>query len=614
MIDLGIQRIEGETAVDAPIDATTSTITLDTTGWTVGAENFPLLVNVGGEIVQANGASEIGGKIVLSGCVRSINSVRKSHTGGTPVRMANGFRLGLTSALQTLSPLAPPPGPAGVNFWTVYDVDPSTSPVRFLAAIGHPTPGTPITRAQLDGILDTWVAGTGGTTHIVTSGATWTTAMANVVPGDLVRVTVDPGVILEARGNKYGISGANMTASPSGGTTSLPIIITCADGVFIDPANTSNNNPALAVNNVSHVWPIGVNVTGSQFGIRFQNTDGTASAPVYTAFCNITTTGHAGLIFGGWFQAITTSGGTPPAGAGNEWGFSSYIVAEANTVTDPGEIADQFGECVYLGRGSSDDGYKARAHHIWVRYNTLVGCTADYVDIKPGCHHIYSYGNLEYGGGFNSGAANQVLYAYAGVATRPAWYDFDPEIYILFNRIYDGNLTKTVTGSSNYVCQTSFAGVRFAFNECWGFSGDGVGVRLRTEIAKADSRSSDLEQWVIVNNLMWVGDGLANVGDNAFSAFDSAWIDARNNLGATTTTNVEATATASDFVGNIPTPGVADPADSGDGAGSSFDMAPASSLVGSGASVADLDLYVNDRDISQRAVPSTPNPGPFQPI
>lgn len=509
----------------------------------------------------------------------------------------------------------PPGGGAGlVNFWNVYDVDPSSSPVRFLSAIGHSTPGTPITRAELDGILDTWVAGTGGTTHNVTSLATWNTAMANVVPGDLVRVTSDPGAILQARGDKYSISGANMTSSPSGGTASLPIILTCANGVTVDPGNLSNNNPALAVNNVDHVWPIGFNVTGSQFGIRFQNVDGTPTAPVYVAWCDINATGHAGLTFAGWFQAITDSGGTPPAGAGNEWGFSSYIVAEANTVTDPGELADQFGECVYLGRGSSDDGYKARAHHIWVRYNELVGCTADYVDTKPGCHHIYIQGNLMYGGGFNSGSAMQTLYAYSAVATRPAWYDFDPEVFIIFNRIYDGNLTKVIGGSSNYVCQASFAGIRMAFNECWGFSSGGVGIRLRTEIAKTESRSSDNEQWIIVNNLFWLGQGLANVGDNAFSPFDSGWIDSRNNLGETSTTDVEFNGSGSDFVGTVPALSTADPADdNSQGPGSAFDMDSGSSLVMTGTSIAALDLYVNGLDISQRVVPGSPNPGPFQP-
>ena len=105
----------------------------------------------------------------------------------------------------------------------------------------------------------------------------------------------------------------------------------------------------------------------------------------------------------------------------------------------------------------------------------------------------------------------------------------------------------------------------------------------------------------------------ANVGDNTFSPFDSSWIDSRNNLGYTLTTNVEFTATASDFEGAIPPLADADDADAGDGPGSAFDMTSTSSLVGAGSSVADLDLYINNRDISQRTVPSTPNPGSFQP-
>jgi hypothetical protein len=49
------------------------------------------------------------------------------------------------------------------------------------------------------------------------------------------------------------------------------------------------------------------------------------------------------------------------------------------------------------------------------------------------------------------------------------------------------------------------------------------------------------------------------------------------------------------------------------GPGSAFDLDPTSPLVGSGSTIADLDLYI-DADISRRPIPvATPNPGPFQP-
>lgn len=507
-------------------------------------------------------------------------------------------------------------GASGVDFWNVYDVDNSIdSPTRTTTALGY-TGAFPITRSQLDGILDTWVAGTGGTTRNVANTTDWTNAMAAAVPGDLIRITTTITSPLTCRGNKYSLPGHNLTASPAGGTTSLPIIITCADGVYIDPNNQSNNTAALDISACSHVWAIGVNVKRSQFGLRCMLVDGTLAAPVRIAWCDIRDMGHSGLIMQGWFQLIATSGGTPPAGTENTWGYSSYILAEANTVDSMGNIASQFGECVYMGNGSNH--YMARAHHIWLRYNTLRLSRADYVDIKPGCHQIYVYGNIMKEGGFNLGAAIQILYLDAGAPARPAWYDFDPEVFILYNRIYDGNITNVIAGSSNYAMQASIAGVRVAFNLIWGFSGGGIGLHLRSEVAASNSRTTGgSEKWWVVNNLMWTTNGLVNGGAPAASpvAFNSGWIDSRNNLGFTTTTGVQFVATSSDFTnpGTIPAVGAVTTADwNSYGPGSAFDMAAGSSLVGDGTGISDLDLYINDLDISQRAVPaSAPNPGAY---
>lgn len=544
----------------------------------------------------------------------AVHNVTTEQTGSVlPLSMQHD-RLALRATLDVDSVA----GSAGVDFWSVYDVDNSVdSPTRTLGALGY-TGATPISRSQLDGILDTWVAGTGGTTRNVANTTDWTNAMAAAVPGDLIRITATITSPITARGNKYSLAGSNMTASPTGGTTSLPIVITCADGVYIDPNNQSNNTGALDLTNTNHVWAIGVNIKRSQFGLRCINLDGTLAAPCRIAWCDIRDIGHSGLIMQGWFQTIAASGGTPPAGTENERGFSSYILAEANTVDNCGVIASQFGECVYMGNGTFH--YMARAHHIWLRYNTLRHSRADYVDIKPGCHQVYVYGNLMYEGAFNLGAGIQILYLDAGAPARPAWYDFDPEIFILFNRLYDGNITNAVGGSSNYAMQASIAGVRVAFNIIWGFSGGGVALHLRSEVAASNSRTtSGSEKWWVVNNLMWTTNGLLNGGAPAASpvAFSGTWIDSRNNLGFTTTTGVQFVATSSDFAnpGTIPAVGAVTTADwSSYGPGSAFDMASGSSLVGDGTGVSDIELYINDLDISQRPVSaSTPNPGAYQP-
>lgn len=495
------------------------------------------------------------------------------------------------------------------------DVSPDADAIRGRAGLSY-APG-PITRAQLDDILDDWVAGTGGTTRNVTSEPEWTTAMANMVPGDLTRVTV--GLTLTAdlvcRGNKYGLSGSNLTATPAGGTEDLPMILTCADGVTVDRDSQTGNALALTIRNVDHVWAVGFNVTNGHFGFNCRNLDGTSTSPVRIAYCDVTDMGDSGITLQGWFQAIASSGGTPPAGAGNEWGYSSYVVIEKCRVEAMGRQNVQFGESIYLGQGSSTDNHLGRADHIWVRFNELIECTADFLDVKRGSHHVYYYGNRMTKGAFNAGSGMQILYASDSTA-RPSYYDFDPEIYILFNRIDDGNLTNPVGGSSNYMAQASYAGIRFAFNMGWGFSSGGVGLRLRTGAALGESQSSDGEVWTVVNNLFWLSDGLANVGDNTFTPFNSAWIDARNNLGATSTTNVEDTATTSDFQNPpaIPAVGATGDADwNGYGPGAAFDIEPMSSLVGAGTDITDLDLYINDQDIFKRTVPNPPTPGPFQP-
>jgi hypothetical protein len=487
-------------------------------------------------------------------------------------------------------------------------------PVGTLKALGYLGTG-PITRADLDGILDAWVASHGGTIRNVTdSGASLTAALSAAVPGDLIRFVNTITSQMIGRANRNTVPGANMT----NGTAGLPIIFTSADGVRINVADITNFEGALNVYHASHIWAVGVNTTGSTFGIRFMNCAGTAANPIRIAFCDVLETGDAGIVGQGWYQLLATSGGTPSGSAGDEWGFTDYLVIEENTVTRPGRRDPFIGECCYLGTGS-DPGWAARAQNVWIRYNRFRECTSDYTDVKPGCHHVYIHDNEESGGAFNTGAANQSLYVGSGFSARPAWYNIDPQIWYVGNRSWDGNLTHPQTNSSNYFVQASLAGVRVAFNIAWGFGGGGLGVHLRSERLAAESRVGT-EKWWVWNNLFWLGVGVYNggagVGGAWTGAFDAAWLDARNNIGSSTTSGVQFVATADSFVAPSRIPAVGSiSADAVFGAlapGSAFDLADTSGLVGAGVSVADLDSYIG-ADIASRAIPSTPNPGPYQP-
>lgn len=507
----------------------------------------------------------------------------------------------LPEGQSTVSGGGTPPATHTVAFRSIVDPAVKTPAVTPSAtAIEHASGGT-------------IYAGGSGTTHTITTAAQWTTAVAAAAPGDILDITAPITTPLTYRGNKYGLSGG----SAASGTAGNPIVIRCSGSGAINVASLTNSTAALNVTNCDHVWAVGVVTTGSQFGVFYRNVEGTTGDPIRVAHCNISGAGHSTLSIAGWWQLITSSGGTPPAGSGNEWGYSKHFVIEDNVIASPGQSSAQFGECVYLGHGGAP-GWISRAENVTVRHNALSDCGADYIDIKPGCSTIRILDNTMTQGHFVYGAAIQTLYVNAATAARPAWYDIDPDIVIEGNRIWDGNITNYDAASSNYVVQASLAGVTFANNICWGFPNGGIGFRLRSERAASESQSSAGEKWVIVNNLFWMDNGLANAGAplSSPSPFNSAWIDSRNNIGPTGATGVQATATSADFIDSAAIPTVdtidADAEWVTYGQGSAFDLDLASTLIGTGVSISDITLLLSE-DVSQRAIPaSSPDPGPFQ--
>ena len=534
----------------------------------------------------------------------------------------------LTSPASPWTTVTGPADPHSVSFRSQQSLAYSGSPPHVLTALGY-TSTTPITRsADLDGILDDWVAGTGGTTHNVTSVATWTTACAAAVPGDLVRVTTgfDPGGALEIRGTRFGISavGSNgrLTASPAGGSEGLPIIFTCADGVFIDDNNTSSNVGVVDPRNCQHVWLVGFNVRDGQFGIRCQNWGGSDGFPAYVAYCRAENIGDAAIIGQGWFQAIADSGGTPPAGTGNEHGYSTHFVFESNEVDGAGvRTGGQPGEGIYLGKGSAP-GWVGYAEDAWVRGNDLTDWTSNGVDCKAGCHRVYITDNLIYVGHSNFGAPIETCYVDAAIDDRDGTlFDRDPQIWVEANRVYDNDLTNTDAGSTHIFGIMGISGIRWKNNVFWSKPETGAHPAIRARNEKGANDTEALAEFrndptEIINNTFWGDDSFdpAGYGTTPTTFPGTITFDLRNNIvDQASPATGEVDAAASDFIATVPAIGVAGTAEwSTYGPGSAFDLDPDSALVASGEDISDVTFLI-DEDISQRTINKTnPNPGAFQ--
>lgn len=456
----------------------------------------------------------------------------------------------------------------------------------------------------------TTIAATPGTTHLVSSESEWNTAVAAAGPGDIIRLTANIPAILQYRGARQ-INGPGTAAD---GTPDDPIIITCDPGVWIDPGDQANGQPALAIYGANHIWCIGVNVRNSQFGIYYRCCEGNATTVefqvdvenglvdkwIHVAHCTITDTGDAALTIAGWFATLTSP---PSANPEDTHGYSRYFVVEANTISRPGRRLDQFGECFYAGNGSSP-GWVGWASDILFRYNLCEEATADWTDVKPGCQRIYIVDNVFRNGGQVFGSGHSLLYVFAGLAARPSWYDLDPHIHFEGNRTYDISITTNPTGSSGYGMQMSICGVRVANNLFWsnGLSGSPM-IRFRSEADVLEARSTANEQWIIWNNTLWHQLGYQNVGYGTpfIGAFPGTYFTFDNNLGPTGATGVEATTADSSFVGPVPAVNVLGTADAGDGVGSAFDW-DSTSIAGTPQSSSELFI---PEDIAQRGYPVT---------
>lgn len=89
------ERLDDPAAtVDEFLGTFDTNIQLDVAGWTTATADYPMLVTVGGEIIEANGITGTTTQ-KLTGCVRSVNGVVKHHQVGAPVSPYDPQRLAL---------------------------------------------------------------------------------------------------------------------------------------------------------------------------------------------------------------------------------------------------------------------------------------------------------------------------------------------------------------------------------------------------------------------------------------------------------------------------------------------------------------------------------------
>lgn len=285
------------------------------------------------------------------------------------------------------------------------------------------------------------------TVHEVASAAQWDTAVRSVEPGDQIRLVATINQPLQyhgARAPTNGVQGAN-------GTVDRPITITANDDVWIDPGNLNNRKPALDVANVAHVNVVGVQVRNSQFGIRIQNSVGSADAPILISGNSVNDIGHAGIHVAGDLSTHSPS---------------QFVRVEGNTVTRTGLSAPEFGEGIYLGYGSQE--WVDRSSGLEVLNNQISYTTAEAIDIKPGTRNVLVAGNVIHDLSPIRGGAISAHY----VGTRP---NPDPgqssNVVIRNNRIWNINLDGR-SGSNDWAIWVGHGGVTIENNTIWGLRND----------------------------------------------------------------------------------------------------------------------------------------------
>ncbi len=316
-----------------------------------------------------------------------------------------------------------------------------------------------------------------GDVYEVSSVDGWNSAVAAVQPGDTILLTATITTNLIYRGSRSDRQNA------TDGTAELPITITAADGVWIDPGDLNNRKPALDIDSTAHVHAVGLRVRNSQFGIRVLESFGSPEAPLLIADNVVESIGHAGIHVGGDL---------------NDHAPSQHVRVEGNTVSRTGLTAPEFGEGVYLGYGSRE--WADRSSDLAVVNNEIFLTGAEAVDIKPGTRNVLVEGNLIHDLSPLRGGA--ISAHYVGTAPNP-----DPgtpgNVVIRDNRIWNVNLDGRA-GSNDWAIWVGHGGVTIENNAIWGLRGDPGRTRAVRIRAIYDFGPHAIR---IVDNVFWTATG-----------------------------------------------------------------------------------------------------------
>lgn len=420
-----------------------------------------------------------------------------------------------------------------------------------------------------------------GFTRIVNSVADWNNLPAVLLPGDCIKINSNIPSGLTYRSNSPGFGGAGPFPN---GTEDGPIVIFCATGVWIDPANPTGADTGLDIIRSRHVHAVGVNVRNCRFPIRCITSGGSSGHPMRIHHCETHGANEAQIYVG----ALSDPG----------FNESSYVTVMYNKIHDStGNVA--FAEGIYIGTGSTLYEWKDDTHDVEVAYNEIYNVRGDGIDIKPGVYNIFVHHNSIHDIGGDLGAGISACIPNTAFTTDPTPLVQRP-IWIYNNWIWNvGYAFGGVSGMANGI-RANMCSMLVFNNTIWGCAVKGGG----------NTRGIDANVYQTVttypstffNNTIWVDDAITNTvapsTSHNFFFFENLTAD--GTLGQTTATFT------SDFIGpsvalnptSDATPNAT--ADSGLGPGSAFLLKATSSSINS---VVTTDVTHRTTDASGISVP-----------
>lgn len=201
-------------------------------------------------------------------------------------------------------------------------------------------------------------------------------AQAASAPGDQIYVTGQ----VSGNGTNRAV---DWLATDPQGTTTNPIMITCAPGVWIDGGQAAGaedlNSRGMYLVGTDHLWLYGANVRRANFPVMYNQCNGTLAAPIKIWHCTFSESGHALVNLAGNFA----SGGQ-----------STFFDIRYNTFTRSGLANQEFGEGLYLGYGSTNSPTLQQNHDFIIEANHFTDLTAESCDVKAGTQKVYFRYNL----------------------------------------------------------------------------------------------------------------------------------------------------------------------------------------------------------------------------